>query len=304
MLDTPLRVLQGNLNRSIQATESFLELAIREKADILVVQEPWMLYKEEEGYTRSVAHPSFTMLKPKHSTHTRPRTLVYTRRTLTLQVTPTAIDDSDIQSLTIQDSKGVKLQIVNVYNERDTNLEWTIPRSLLGLPLLDDCLLLGDFNIRHPSWDLYGSDTSCRAQTFVEWLETKEFSLQNIPNVPTFYRPHLVHPSVLDLSFLRSKRIKGDLKWRTLETGSDHLTICLDIPSTVNSQRKVIDKVLFNTKKANWESFQQYLVDNSKEIDTSTNDLDILASSFSNLIQNACYECIPTRKTVPSSKAW
>jgi len=40
MLDTPLRIIQANTNRSIQATESLLEYAVEKKVDILLIQEP------------------------------------------------------------------------------------------------------------------------------------------------------------------------------------------------------------------------------------------------------------------------
>jgi hypothetical protein len=49
-------------------------------------------------------------------------------------------------------------------------------------------------------------------------------------------------------------------------------------------------------------AFSKYLVDNP--LDTSTDDLDYLALSFSQLIQNACRRTMPIRQTVPVSKAW
>ena len=50
MLITLLRIMQANANRSIAATESILKLGIREKADLISIQEPWLLYDKDKGY--------------------------------------------------------------------------------------------------------------------------------------------------------------------------------------------------------------------------------------------------------------
>ena len=40
MLEVPIRIIQGNVNQSSQATETILELGVSEKADIILLQEP------------------------------------------------------------------------------------------------------------------------------------------------------------------------------------------------------------------------------------------------------------------------
>ena len=42
MISTSLRILQINLNRSLPATESALQMAIKRKVDVILVQEPWI----------------------------------------------------------------------------------------------------------------------------------------------------------------------------------------------------------------------------------------------------------------------
>ena len=37
-----IKILQVNLNKSIYATESTLQLAIEQKVDIIAIQEPWI----------------------------------------------------------------------------------------------------------------------------------------------------------------------------------------------------------------------------------------------------------------------
>ena len=64
MIDTTIRIVQANLNRSIEATETALEIAVKENVDILAIQEPWMLHKEGKGYIRSIAHSAYQILLP------------------------------------------------------------------------------------------------------------------------------------------------------------------------------------------------------------------------------------------------
>ena len=65
MLDTNnLRILQINLNKSVQATESALQVAVELAIDLVIVQEPWLCLIQQTppdfSDTRSVNYPSFT----------------------------------------------------------------------------------------------------------------------------------------------------------------------------------------------------------------------------------------------------
>jgi hypothetical protein len=153
MLDTPLRIIQANVNRGIQATESLLDYAIQKEIDLILIQELWIFKDKSIGYKdcRSINHSSFTALLPPHDDTTRPRSLVYTSRHLKLQVNPLLLNDPDCQSLEVRDSKGSKIQVVNLYNERNNQGVWTVDRCLYKLPLLADSVLVGDFNTRHSS---------------------------------------------------------------------------------------------------------------------------------------------------------
>ena len=59
--------------------------------------------------------------------------------------------DGDLLPFTITDSYKNKIQILNLYNEKDDKGIKTIERKLFKTPLLRNCLLLSDFNIRYPS---------------------------------------------------------------------------------------------------------------------------------------------------------
>jgi hypothetical protein len=61
------------------------------------------------------------------------------------------MNDPDCFSFKVRDSKGLKIQVVNLYNERDKQGVWTVDRCLYNLPLLADSVIVGDFNTRHQS---------------------------------------------------------------------------------------------------------------------------------------------------------
>ena len=53
-----IKILQANLNKNLNVTESTLQLAIELKVDIIAIQEPWIAPSESKNYEapRSTAH--------------------------------------------------------------------------------------------------------------------------------------------------------------------------------------------------------------------------------------------------------
>ena len=78
MLDN-IKILQANLNKSTQATESTLQLAIELKIDIIAVQEPWLTLTRNNDYagTRLINHPAYLQILPQSEPSLRPRVLFY-----------------------------------------------------------------------------------------------------------------------------------------------------------------------------------------------------------------------------------
>jgi hypothetical protein len=95
MLDkNNLRILQVNLNKSPQATESALQVCVDLAVDLLVVQEPWLAPLQPSGNyanTRSINHPSFAQIfPPSPDPSLRPRVLLYASNNLQAQINPLA----------------------------------------------------------------------------------------------------------------------------------------------------------------------------------------------------------------------
>ena len=119
MISSNIRILQVNLNRSSIATESALQIAIELKVDLLVVQEPWLIWNQDQDYTntRSISHSSFTQILLANRRH-RPHTLVYVSSTFCPLVSQAATLPIDPDLLVIDIIKGKsKIQLLNVYNK-------------------------------------------------------------------------------------------------------------------------------------------------------------------------------------------
>jgi hypothetical protein len=67
MIGSSLKILQVNLNKSSEATESALQIAVEQKVDLIIVQEPWLTGPHEPpdySNTRSTLHQAFTQILP------------------------------------------------------------------------------------------------------------------------------------------------------------------------------------------------------------------------------------------------
>jgi hypothetical protein len=137
-------------------TESTFETAIQLNIDIIVVQEPWVFPATNNNYTntRLVIYQSFTQILPNHGV-LRPRTLCYISKNLGYSIN-TALasnspQDPDCLIIDIQ-SRGTKIQLINLYNEKDLGGSgaYTLNRGIIpGLPV-QNSIILGDFNTHHP----------------------------------------------------------------------------------------------------------------------------------------------------------
>ena len=160
MISSSTRVLQVNLNRSAQATESALQIAVELKINIVVVQEPWILHNPQlDNYSNAwlILHLSFVQILPK-STILRPRTLVYISRSFGPLVSISTSSPHNLDLLAIDIIEGnSKIHLLNIYNqleqqssELQSSKLHTLDWLLYNYSILPNTILLGDFNTHHP----------------------------------------------------------------------------------------------------------------------------------------------------------
>lgn len=269
MLDkTNLRILQVNLNKSPQATESALQVCVDLAIDLLVVQEPWLVPLPATGNysnTRSINHPSFAQIFPSlPDPSLRPRVLLYASNNFQAQINPLPNfpSDPDCQAVSVS-SASFEFNLINIYNEDDQqeSPERTIERCLLSKQLPANTLLLGDFNTHDPWWDPLCPSISPGATTFINWIETQGLELLNTPGVGTFFRPNMSRESVLDLSFATSGLAGKIQDWQVIPgLGSDHHGLLFAIKGAdTQSNAPPPKSSRFNTKPAEWDIFKSTL---------------------------------------------
>ena len=96
-----------------------MQVAVELKADLVIVQEPWVLPRgQDQTSVRSVSHPGFTQILPLGQF--RPRTLVYVSRSFkpVVSLATSTPDDSDLLVIDITEG-STKIQLLNIYNEAD-----------------------------------------------------------------------------------------------------------------------------------------------------------------------------------------
>ena len=149
MISSSIKVLQVNLNRSALATESALQVAIELRADLVVVQEPYIILGD---LPRSINHPSFVQVLPL-DVLPRPRVLVYISRTIKPVVSQAVNSPQDPNILVINIIEGnQKVQLFNIYNkdnQKGTGRN-TLDRAIYPSRVSSNTVVLGDFNTHHP----------------------------------------------------------------------------------------------------------------------------------------------------------
>ena len=273
-MNKDLRVLQINLNKSAQATESALQIAVKLNIDILLVQEPWLVSSTgaSTGITdyssvRSINHQGFVQIFPSFPTHLRPRTLTYALHSSSVLVSlaSTTPNDPDVQVLTVQEKQGQQeIQLINLYNYKDQSQQSdaeTLIRWLYDFTVLPNTIFAGDFNSHHPRWDPL-NQTSPNAEGLATWIEHNNLTLLNTPGERTFYRPNLKRPSIIDLTLATTSLADQIDDWQVLpDLGSDHYPLLFTISGAQSpTPEESPQNLRFNTNLADWDLFQSQLV--------------------------------------------
>jgi hypothetical protein len=111
------------------------------------------------------------------------------------------------------------MTIVNLYRQNDESDALNI---LIRWPVPERCLIAGDFNARHHTWQT--GHTTNRGQVIVDWASDNDLDLLNTPGIPT--NPH---GNTIDLAFTNIPLAEATVEDH-LATSSDHFTLSLTLP--------------------------------------------------------------------------
>ena len=344
-MNRDIQIIQANLMKSSTITESLLELAIEQDIDILLIQEPRIISttgNNGEVSFRSINHAAYTQLLPIYhssSTETRiqPRTMAYIKRNINIQICLRSDLCADPDCMVLQVSTaGSEFFLYNIYNQASQHgrsQPRTFERTMLYNQLLTPCIISGDFNMHHYSWDPLSTPSS-EAEQFVDWTDENNLSLLNIPGKGTFFRPHMNRETVIDLTLTSVSMTERTENWGILPSiGSDHKPIMYKVRGTAIPTNLVENPSIsskFYTKQADWEKFRDNFKENLRndpflqsctyqqirkmyrENKASQQDcvfhisttLDNIADSLTKAIQSAALASIPLIKEGAKSKPW
>ena len=216
-----LRIFQANVGKVPPAHDCALALADAEGYDVVLLQEPWTATTDSRCLTK--AHPAYDTFTPVESldgNDSRPRVMTYVRRDQRLmadQLRP--LPTRDILWLTIN---GVTL--VNFYRQPNYHVALNM---LLDWPTAQKCLIAGDFNAQHHTWQTGPSQGGGRR--IASWAEANGLSLLNEVDIPT--NPH---GNTIDLAFTNMPLAHATVEDH-LATSSDHSTLSITIPALTPS---------------------------------------------------------------------
>ena len=288
----PLRIFQANVGKIPPAHDCALALADSERYDIVLLQEPWTAHTDSRSLTKThPAYDTFTPVEMWDNNDTRPRVMTYVRRDPKLladQIRP--FQTRDILWLMING-----MTIVNFYRQNDQHDALEI---LLQWPVPGRCLVAGDFNARHRSWQT-GHATN-RGQEIAAWSSEYDLNLLNTLDIPT--NPY---GNTIDLAFTNMPLAEATVEDH-LATSSDHFTLSLTLPdirpapiqpgkvrvTTEDELKRFIEIVEFGATRI-------------PLVNSTPAELDELASALVNLLTSAAKAAgRPTRKGARTAPWW
>ena len=288
----PLRIFQANVGKIPPAHDCALALADSERYDIVLLQEPWTAHTDSRSLTKThPAYDTFTPVEMWDSNDTRPRVMTYVRRDPRLladQIRP--FQTRDILWLAING-----MTIVNFYRQND---EHDALETLLQWPVPGRCLVAGDFNARHRSWQT--GPTTNRGQEIAAWSSENDLNLLNSLDIPT--NPY---GNTIDLAFTNMPLAEAIVEDH-LATSSDHFTLSLTLPN-VRPAPTQPGKVRVTTDDE-LKRFVEIVELGAARIPLANStpaDLDELASALVNLLMSAAKAAgRPSRKSTRSAPWW
>ncbi|KAM4058241.1 endonuclease-reverse transcriptase domain-containing protein [Hirsutella rhossiliensis] len=274
------------------AHDCALALADSERYDIVLLQEPWTEAKDGRCLTKT--HPAYDTFSPVDSwddNSTRPRVMTYVRRRpclMTDQRRPVAT--RDILWLTINNITVVNFYRQPYYDEAlDILLQWTTPGR---------CLVAGDFNAKHSSWQAGRLDG--RGDDIAYWASENGLSLLNPADVLT--NPH---GNTIDLAFSNIPLSEAVVE-EHLATSSDHFTLSVTLADLAPASVP-LGKVRL-TSDDELARFAEMVDSGAIAIPaaaSSPQELDSLALALADLLQLAAKAAgRPVRKGARSAPWW
>lgn len=240
-----LKFLQINLQHNKAATAVLCQRILKDKLDIVLIQEPWCHGGRVSGLNSVGGEIIYD------SKHPKPRACIFVSRKVTvLPLLRFCSRDLSVAKVKTNNVEGPKEIIVaSAYFPYD--LPEAPPKEVneLVTSCRDEHLLIGcDANAHHTIWG--SSDINRRGESVLEFLLENNLEVFNIGNSATF--KNSIRQEVIDLTI--GTQFVGTLveKWQVSDEPSlsDHNHICFEF-NTIPVQ----DRIYRNPRKTDWEAY-------------------------------------------------
>jgi len=294
-----LQILQNNVHKSRERTDSMLNHPDTKKYTVLLLQEPhWSEYKKS-----SPTHQAWTLFEPIVQ-DTQPRAAIYINKNLNAAQITLPFPDVVAVQITTGDPKP--MLIINVYKPCDENRTESLHRCIhthLDMHKFGTIIIAGDFNLHHPLWNPNGyARHDDEANDLVEMMADFGMSLLLPKGTVTYPSAGTAIDLVWGNDAVASTLLKCQIA-EDNDHGSDHLPI----ETAISTQPTIIDvQPAYNYAETNWEEFKAKLASCLPRLETPKNaaNIDNFAQSLIAAITHAIESSTPRKKPCPHSKRW
>ena len=237
---------------------------------------------------------NYTTVRKDRSHGQRGGLLIFIHSSITFSkqlLSPKCLSDPHLEELSIKAELGnTKLIISNVYMPPASYCSNGYHSSIEHLLTTPDTLILGDFNVHHPSW--YSRSTDTKVRKMADSINGSDYAILHWDS-PTRVPPN-AEPSTPDVS-LASASLITSCSWQTLSTlSSDHLPILIRLQMKTPSN-PCLHRTYVNLKRANWDRYRQQ-VEAALSKRSLPTDCQRDEKIFCTVLLKAASHHIPTRR--------
>jgi len=219
---------------------------------ICLIQEPWC-----DRHGNSPLLPNFNLFLP---TPTKPRYATYVHQLPGLTATTTFTVQDSFLGTTItlqQEQHTTSFTIFNLYSPGRPEL---LAALLPSRSIPANCMIMGNLNAHHPWWQGPLRHTACTSPTshaIAQWLEHKNFHLQNEPAIAIHHPWNGSSSSTINLYLTRGDTTRHSLSLAIEDdttSAYSSLTATLSVPYSAPTP-----KPYRCWNKATWNSFNSHI---------------------------------------------
>jgi len=208
------------VQKSRAAQESILESAASLKAEVICLQEPWLINDVTREKTATLrGYRTLAPINTWGDREQRPRVLTLLRDTIKIARTSEE-GHPDVLGLLIELEDGRTIDILNIYNAgANSSRAREAERLIRARPIYQNSVYLGDFNLHHPLWDSRYSRLDDTAIPLAEWALRNNLVFLNNPELATHIRGNVLDLGIISNNLNAAAQL--DIRY-DLATGADH----------------------------------------------------------------------------------